>query len=147
MDRGARVGVATAHRPEDLDAWKLAAELRERVLGWSQQLGPENAFLKSQIVRSVVSPPANLAEGFGHFKPRQFAKFARIARASLFETRDHLRLAVACTAMSEELANELIPLANRAIGAVTALIRYLDKCPADPLIGWNAPAARTHREG
>jgi hypothetical protein len=82
MDRGARVGVATAHRPEDLDAWKLAAELRERVLGWSQQLGPENAFLKSQIVRSVVSPPANLAEGFGHFKPRQFAKFARIARAS-----------------------------------------------------------------
>jgi hypothetical protein len=49
--------------------------------------------------------------------------------------------------MSEELANELIPLANRAIGAVTVLIRYLDKCPADPLIGLERSAARTHREG
>ena len=138
--------MATAHRPEDLDAWKLAAELRDRVLGWSERLGPANDFLKSQIVRSVVSPPANLAEGFGHFKPRQFAKFARIARASLFETRDHLRLAVACAAMSGDLANELITLTNRAIGAVTALIRYLDRCPADPMIGWNAPDAKTRRQ-
>ena len=48
--------------------------------------------------------------------------------------------------MSGDLANELITLTNRAIGAVTALIRYLDRCPADPMIGWNAPDAKTRRQ-
>ena len=31
------------------------------------------------------------AEGFGRFKPREFAQFARITRASLLETRHHIQ--------------------------------------------------------
>ena len=40
--------------------------------------------------RGPSSAARNLAEGFGHFNPREFASFTRIARAPYFETRNHL---------------------------------------------------------
>ena len=39
---------------------------------------------------SSASAPANIAEGFGRFRPGDFARFLEIARASLDETRNHL---------------------------------------------------------
>ena len=43
-----------------------------------------------QIKASAGGPAPNIAEGFGRFTPREFARYLRIAVASLHETQTHL---------------------------------------------------------
>src|SRR5690242_6929151 len=45
---------------------------------------------RDQITESARSAPANLAEGFGCYRHPEFARYVRIARASLLEAHNHL---------------------------------------------------------
>ena len=45
---------------------------------------------RDQIRDASASAPRNIAEGFARFRPKDFARFLEIARASLVETRNHL---------------------------------------------------------
>jgi four helix bundle protein len=142
--------MATAYRLEDLEAWKLSACLRDRIHDWlkTSSLSRTDDF-REQLHRSSSSAPANLAEGFGHFKPRQFGKYTRIARASLFETRDHLMAASRNGHVPPDLTDSLLRLNARAIGATTRLLAYLDSCPAEGPTGWahgTSPKRRNRRQ-
>ena len=46
-------------------------------------------FLAVQMRRAAVSIPANIAEGFGRWNARDFARFAAIASGSLRELETH----------------------------------------------------------
>ena len=111
--------MATAHTHEELDAWQLSAVLRDQILeasaGWQ---GRDRKFY-DQLRDAAASAPRNLAEGFGLFKPRQFARHARIARASLFELRDQIKDARSRNWLTTEQATSLLKLNGRAIGATT----------------------------
>jgi four helix bundle protein len=87
--------------------------------------------------KSTRSSPANLAEGFGAFYPGEFARFGRIARRSLIETRNHLQEARKRKYFLETDIRRLIHLTFRAQKATTRLIRYLDSCKHRPPEGWN----------
>ena len=83
--------MATAQKFEELEAYQLSKELRDTIFKLTEA-GPTSTNLKfrDQIRRSSSAAPANISEGFGRFKPREFAHFVRIARASLIETRNHI---------------------------------------------------------
>ena len=53
----------------------------------------EQFILTSQIVRSVSSITANIAEGFGRYHYQENIQYCRIAKGSLAETLDHLTVA------------------------------------------------------
>ena len=91
MLRAPRFCMVAARTFEELDAWQLSSELRDTIFTLTET-GPvlKNLKFRDQIRESSSSPPANLSEGFGRFRPREFAHYARIARASLLETRNHL---------------------------------------------------------
>jgi len=83
--------------------------------------------------RAAESPCPNIAEGFSRFYPREFARFVRIAKGSLSELLDHLKLAVRRQLIDPETAKSLDSLTRRARGACTGLIRYLESThPAGP---------------
>ena len=81
--------------------------------------------------------PANIAEGFGRFSPREFARFLRIARGSLLETRNHVLKAKANGYVTDEDGGGLVPSRSRATGAVTN--RALPRLCKGKATGWEQP--------
>ena len=115
---------------EDLVAWQLSETLRQEVVALLAK--PEVArHLRfcDQILRSASSAPANIAEGFFRYKPREFARFMRIALGSLGETQNHLRAALNDKIIPQEAFDKTWSLSIRAIKASTKLHSYLRRCP------------------
>jgi four helix bundle protein len=132
--------MSAAKRYEELDTWQLCVELRDRIFNWIESTPQiENWKFRDQILDSSSSPPRNVAEGFGRFKPKEFASFVRIARASLSETRNHLQDAQTKKYLTSQQAADLLHLTNRCLGAVTNLLRYLDACQGEAPTGWSFP--------
>ena len=79
---------------ENLKIWQEAMDLAEIVYGLIKQFPDYKKFdLASQIRRSVISIPSNIAEGKGRNSDKEFKQFLYIARGSLFELRTQLELA------------------------------------------------------
>jgi four helix bundle protein len=131
--------VAAAKKLEELIAWQLSTELRDIVITCAQRWEARDRKLFEQIRESARSAPRNLAEGFGRFKPREFAKFARIARGSLMETRNHVKEALKCHYITDEEAATIRRLNARALAATTRLLAYLDSCKGEAPTGWDVP--------
>jgi four helix bundle protein len=118
-------GVAKDHR--ELDTWKLANEARIEVL----RLVERPAFKAHQDLaidmrRAADSACFNMAEGFARYKPKDHAKFLRIAKGSLNELIDQLYAATLRRLITEEEADRIGSLARRSCGALAKLIRYLE---------------------
>ncbi len=73
---------------EQLNVWKLAHELTLDVYNRTRDLPNEEKYgLISQMRRSAVSVPANIAEGFKKRGSKDKARFYNIAHGSLEELR------------------------------------------------------------
>ena len=121
--------MAGVRRYEDLLVWQLASGLRDKVFTLTEKGAVSRNFkFRDQIRESSSSAPANIAEGFGRFRPREFAFFVRIARASLLETRNHLQDGQNKKYFTEADAADLLKLQVRATVAATRLLKYLDSC-------------------
>jgi four helix bundle protein len=137
-NRGFPPVMAGVRYVEDLIAWRLSADLRDRLLELVKT-GPitSDPDFRDQIRDAARSAPRNIAEGFGHFNPREFARYTRIALASLFEVKNHLQDAQTQQYFSEQDTKEVLRLASRAIGATTRLLKYLRSCKGRPPTGWD----------
>jgi four helix bundle protein len=77
----------------DLQVWQRSMELTVAVYRLTQHFPREEAFgLTSQLRRSAVSIPSNIAEGHGRMNPREFKHFLLIARASNCELQTQLEI-------------------------------------------------------
>lgn len=122
---------------EDLIAWKLSEEFREFVFEFtSRGAAARDTDFRSQIRRSSASAPDNLAEGFGRFRPKEFARYAEIARDSLNEAMSQLHRGRKCEYLSQLEYEKGIQLAKRAAAATAGLQRYLASCASEPPKRW-----------
>jgi four helix bundle protein len=122
---------------EDLDAWRLSFELQREVFAITAYGSAwQDLKFREQIRDAAASAPRNIAEGFGRYRPREFARFLHMARGSLHETRHHLHDALQRSYLTAKEHDRLVQLSDRAIGASTALLHYLNRCDA------NGPARR-----
>jgi four helix bundle protein len=72
-------------------AWQLSYQLKCEVFAFTETGAAWKDFkFRDQIRDASASAPRNIAEGFGRFRPRDFALFLEFARASLMETQNHL---------------------------------------------------------
>ncbi len=81
---------------------------------------------------SAASAPRNIAEGFGAYGHPQSARYARIAKASLCETQNHLLDGIDRKHWKAEDVKPLMALSKRAIGATTRWIAYLTRTATPP---------------
>jgi four helix bundle protein len=127
------ISMATFKRPEDVDAYRLAVELRDHVFALIARPAVARHFrFCDQIRDSSRSAPANLSEGLGRYKPRDNARFVRNALGSLYETQSHLGEALKEKYIDEKDYQELFDLAGRAIKTSKGWHNYLVNCPVKP---------------
>jgi four helix bundle protein len=105
-------------RFEDLIAWQLAFQLQREVFAFTAT-GPawRDVRYREQIRDASASATRNTAEGFGRFRPRDFARFLEIAHASLDETRNHLHDGYARGYLVPAGHDRLVHLSIRALAA------------------------------
>ena len=112
-----------ARRFEDLLAWQLSYELKCEVVAFTAT-GPASKDFRyrDQIRASSASAPGNISEGFGRFRPGEFARFLEFARGSLMETRNHLIDGHDRGYLDASLYSRLSNLNRAAIRTTTALM-------------------------
>jgi four helix bundle protein len=122
-----------AQRYQDLDCWQLSNDLKLRVYAFIAKSPASKDFeFCDQIRRSARGAPRTIAEGFGRFRPKDFARYIEFARASLIETQNHLGDAFDSKYITAEEHAAMFKLADRAIGASTRLHQYLKTCKTWP---------------
>ena len=78
----------------DLLVWQKSMELTVAVYRITQSFPREEAFgLTSQLRRSSISIPSNIAEGQGRLNTREFRQFLGVARGSTCELQTQLEIA------------------------------------------------------
>lgn len=103
-------------------------ELVELVYRATRTFPREEQFgLTSQIRRSAVSVPANIAEGYGRSSKPHFANFCRIAQGSLYELRTELEVAARTGIAAKEEMQPLMDLAERLSRMLDGFIRSLNQ--------------------
>ena len=105
----------------EYDIWIDAMVLVEAVYAIVDKFPNTEKFaLSSQITRSAVSIPSNIAEGASRTSEKDFARFLEISLGSCFELETQLRIAIMRKYSSQtdvdELLKSLISLQKRIYG-------------------------------
>lgn len=83
------------HKVENLKIWQKSIELTKTVYILVSELPSDERFgLTSQIKRSAVSIPSNIAEGAGRNSQKEFKRFLSIANGSAYELQTQLILLI-----------------------------------------------------
>ncbi len=78
-------------RFEDLEVWKLAIDISDRLFNIADTLENKKLYRYSEQLRgSAMSMSNNIAEGSGSDSSKEFANFLNIARRSVFENANIL---------------------------------------------------------
>ena len=78
---------------KELKVWQVGIELTTDIYKLVKQFPHEEKFsLVTQMQRSVISVPSNIAEGWGWGSTKEYIKFLYIARASLMELETQLTI-------------------------------------------------------
>lgn len=92
----------------NLIIWQKAMNLVTKTYHSTKQFPNEEVFgLTSQIRRSAVSIPSNIAEGFGRDSTKEFLRFLNVSISSLFEFQTQLEIVKNIDYIKEEKINHL----------------------------------------
>jgi four helix bundle protein len=117
---------------QDLIAWQLTYELKCEAFEFTAKGGASKDFnYRDQIRESSASVHSNISEGFGRFRPRDFARFLEYARASLMETQNHLIDGRDRGYLDVALYSRLANLARSALKTTTNLMRAKQRQAAE----------------
>jgi len=113
---------------EDLEIYSeavsIANEVWDVVINWNNF---EKRTIGSQLCRAIDSVGANIAEGFGRCSRLDNARFTKIARASLFESKHWLMQANARRLLRNDVSSRFIERIENLIPRISAYINYLKK--------------------
>jgi four helix bundle protein len=94
----------------DLLVWQKAMDLVEAVYGATRQLPADERFgLVSQLQRSAVSIPSNIAEGHGRKSTGAYLRHLSIASGSLMELETQLQIATRLGYLTPDILATLMP--------------------------------------
>ena len=108
---------------KDLDVWKESMLLAKEIYLLTNTFPKEELYgITSQIRRSVVSIPSNIAEGAARSSDKEFIQFLYISLGSLAEMETQLLLALDLNFTKN---TDFIPKIEKIRMKILGLIKYL----------------------
>ena len=118
----------TITRFEDLEIWKKARELSQKVYPLTFTEPIKNDFrLKDQMRGSTGSIMDNISEGFERGSRLEFINSLSIAKGETGELKSQLYRCLDNKYISQKVFDELYNLANELTKMITSFISYLNK--------------------
>jgi four helix bundle protein len=115
-----------SYKYRELIAWQKAKKLAVEVCILVRRFPKDELYgLTSQIRRSVISVPSNIAEGQGRLTRGEFLQFLGHARGSLFEVQTQLEIALDLGYIEKEDFDQLEVLSNDVRALLNRLIESL----------------------
>jgi four helix bundle protein len=110
----------------DLIVWQKAMGLVIEIYQHTKSFPEEERYgLTSQLRRSSVSLPSNMAEGYGRNSTQDYIRFLRIANGSLFELQTQLEIARNLNMLSEESFSVLFEMSREIERMLSSLINKI----------------------
>ena len=117
----------------EIAAWRYARDVKIRVDEFLERPNVRRKYGRSdQLFDAARSGPSNIAEGFGKFGNKEFARYARIAKGSEIEVLNHLIDLRDQRLISEDEMLSSEHAVRKALKAVVGLIRHLENTPDPP---------------
>ena len=114
------------HSFRDLIVWQRAMQLTIAIYRLTQEFPREEIYgLTSQIRRSAVSLPSNIAEGHGRLNTGEYRQFLGIARGSNFELQTQLEIARALEIGNPKLLDEAEGLSHEVGKMLYAILESI----------------------
>ncbi len=96
------------HKYQDLKLWQKGIDLVVSVYEATAEFPKEEKYgLISQMRRSAVSIPSNIAEGAGRNSDKEFCHFLSIANGSCYELETQILVAARLKLVSDEICGKL----------------------------------------
>jgi four helix bundle protein len=115
-----------AKRVEDLDVWQLCEEIRVLVLAGTESAPARKDYkFCDQILDASEDAVSDISEGFGRFRPREFAQFLGYAITSTAEVLERTRFAHDRKYFDDQTSARLVVLCIRADRALRSFRKYL----------------------
>lgn len=112
----------------DLSAWQKARLLVKEVYLLTAGFPVGERFgLVSQMDRSAVSIPSNIAEGYGRAMTKDYLHFLRIARGSAYELETQLVIAQDLGLCTEERGSRVEVVLQEEVRILQGLIAALER--------------------
>jgi four helix bundle protein len=119
-------------RFEDLEAWKLARKLTNKVYALTRNEGFKHDFeLRDQIRAASGSAMHNIAEGFDADSTAEFIRFLRYTKRSCSEVQSELYVALDEDYITAEEFQSVYDLSGETRACTKGLIKYLQRYAAE----------------
>ena len=110
----------------DLDVWKKGMEIIKDIYVASSTFPKQELYgLSSQMKRSSVSIPSNIAEGFNRFHNKEYKQFLYIALGSCAELETITEIAAELKYIKEQEKNSLLEKLDHESRMLSNLIKKL----------------------
>lgn len=127
---------------QDLEVWSQAMDLVELCYRLSERFPRSEEFgLRSQLRRSSVSVPSNIAEGNGRFTTRDYVRHVSIAHGSLMELETQLRIAARLQYLDSAALGDVLSRTDEIGRMLTTLARRLREKLRPVAVEQRAPEA------
>jgi four helix bundle protein len=112
----------------ELIVWQKAMGLVTIIYKLSKSFPKEESFgLTSQIRRSAVSIPANVAEGYGRKSTQDYLRFLNIARSSTYELQTLLEIGYNLNYITSDSFNAVFEKSKEIERMLSALIAKINR--------------------
>ena len=110
----------------EIEAWQLSMQLlAELDAVFDRTTAPAYRRFCDEAREAIESVPRNIAEGFGRYSRRDFARFVSIAKGSLLETQTNIQILHSRKLITPDEFQRVWELSEHTVAKTTGLLTSL----------------------